>query len=109
MVRKSFSADGSCVAYTIAEITGVPYYELMHRIPEKACEMNQNFFTQFLLELFRSSETENTAFEIIFHSTPVTNQTYAAQVRMYFVIRKLGQNPDDLVSYIEKPVCHHKE
>ena len=100
MVRICYSTDGSCAAYTIAEITKVPYYELIHRIPEKACEMNQVFFTQLLLGIFRASEPENTSFEILFHSIPVTDQTYAAQVRMYFVIRKIGNNSEELVDFI---------
>ncbi|MBQ8134998.1 MAG: ATP-binding protein [Clostridia bacterium] len=100
MVRICYSTDGSCAAYTVAEITKVPYYELIHRIPEKACEMNQVFFTQLLLGIFRASEPENTSFEILFHSIPVTDQTYAAQVRMYFVIRKIGNNSEELVDFI---------
>ncbi len=101
MVRTCYSTDGSCVAYAVAEITKVPYYELIHRIPEKACEMSQNFFTQLLLGMIRSSDLENTSFEIIFHSIPVTDQTYAAQVRMYFVIRKLGSSAEMLTDYID--------
>lgn len=100
MVRTCYSTDGSCAAYTVAEITRVPYYELIHRIPEKACEMNQVFFTQLLLGIFRASEPENTSFEILFHSIPVTDQTYAAQVRMYFVIRRIGNNSEELVEFI---------
>ena len=101
MVKISHSTDESCVGYAVAEVTEVPYYELIHRIPDKAREMNQIFFTQLLSGLFRTSENENTSYEILFHSVPVTNQTYSAQVKMYFVIRKLGKEESEIINSIE--------
>ncbi|MBE6857679.1 MAG: ATP-binding protein [Ruminococcus sp.] len=101
MVKTCFNPQGGCIAYTVAEITAVPYYELINRDAEKACRMNQLSFTRFLSGLFRASETDKVSYEIIFQSIPVTNQTYSAQVKMFFVIRKMGDNPQELIQFVK--------
>lgn len=100
MVKKCFNEQGECVAYAVAEIVAVPFYELINKNIEKACQVNQGFFTQLLSGFFRTAEIDNTSFEIIFQSIPVHNQTYSAQVKMFFVIRKMGSSEQELVEYV---------
>lgn len=99
-VKLSILPDGTCAAYAVAEITSVPYYELLHREREQAVELNQSFFTQYIANLLRVSEPDTTSYEIIFQSVPVSNQTYSAQVRMFFVIRKIGRDAEQIKSFV---------
>lgn len=87
MVFLSYSDNGQCAGYAIAEIKYIPYYELFSANKEKAKQELQDFYTRFLSSLMRTGETDSISFEILLHSVPVKNQIYAAQVKMYFIIR----------------------
>lgn len=100
MVRFCMDSGGRYVAYSVAEITAVPHFDLINRDADRAAAQNQTFFIQMISGLLRLAEHETTAFEIIFQSVPVSNQTYAAQVKIYFVIRKMGGSKEELLSYI---------
>lgn len=108
MVKTCFNPQGGCIAYAVAEITAVPYYELIHKDAERACQLNQTTFTQLLSGLFRSAELDTVSFEIIFQSIAVSNQTYAAQVKMYFVIRKMGSDAEALSRYVKDTADNFK-
>ena len=108
MVKTCFDGNGQCVAFSVAEIKAVPYYELINKIPEKALQSNQTFFTQLLAGFFRTAEMETTSFELFFQSIPVSDQTYTAQVRMFFVIRKMGADAFELTDYIENTANQFK-
>ena len=101
MVKCIYSPDGRCVAYAVAEITAVPYYELLNKDPSRALTQNQLFFIQQTTGLLRLAERETTAFEILFQSVPVDNQTYAAQVKIFFIVRRMGTDPAELTSFVE--------
>lgn len=90
MVFLSYSDNGQCAGYAIAEIKYIPYYELFSANKEKAKQELQDFYTRFLSSLMRTGETDSISFEILLHSVPVKNQIYAAQVKMYFIIRYIG-------------------
>lgn len=100
MIKCHMDNSGRCVAYSVAEITAVPHFELINRDVERAATQNQMFFSQMISGLLRLADLESTAFEIIFQSVPVSNQTYAAQVKIFFVIRKIGDSKQELLSYI---------
>lgn len=93
-----------CVAYAAAEVTVVPYFELINSNIEKACEENQLFFARMLSEILRVSEKESSSVEIIFHSVPVSNQTYAAQVKMYFTVRRLAASQEEAQQAVRRIV-----
>ena len=83
MVFLSYSDNGQCAGYAIAEIKYIPYYELFSANKEKAKQELQDFYTRFLSSLMRTGETDSISFEILLHSVPVKNQIYAAQVNQH--------------------------
>lgn len=90
MVKTLELANGMFVSMAVAEVTSVPYYELFAKDLDRANYSNQVLFTQILQAMHRKSDAENTAFEFLFQSIGVDNQTYKAQVRLYIIVRKIG-------------------
>lgn len=90
MVKTLELANGMFVSMAVAEVTSVPFYELFAKDLDRANYSNQVLFTQILQAMHRKSDAENTAFEFLFQSIGVDNQTYKAQVRLYIIVRKIG-------------------
>lgn len=90
MVNTLELANGNCVTMAVAEVTSIPYFELYDKELDRANYMNQVLFTQLISSMYRKSVSDQTAFEFLFQSVPVKNQTYKAQVRLYFIVRKIG-------------------
>lgn len=84
-------ANGMFVSMIVAEVTSVPFFELFSKDIDRANYMNQVLFTEILQSIYRKSEPENTSFEFLFQSIPVSNQTYKAQVRLFVIVRKIGE------------------
>ena len=108
MVNTLELANGNFVTMAVAEVTSIPYYELYDKDLDRANYMNQVLFTQLISSMYRKSVSDQTAFEFLFQSVPVQNQTYKAQVRLYFIVRKIGvdklsneQEVIDIVSSIK--------
>ena len=95
MVNTLELANGNYVTMAVAEVTSIPYYELYDKDLDRANYMNQVLFTQLISSMYRKSGSDQTAFEFLFQSVPVTNQTYKAQVRLYFIVRKIGANKEN--------------
>ena len=90
MIKTLELANGKYVSMAAAEVTSVPFFELFSKDLDRANYMNQVLFTQVLQAMHRKSDAENTAFEFLFQSVGVDNQTYKAQVRLFIVVRKIG-------------------
>lgn len=90
MVQVTRMNNGQYIGVTAAEITAVPFYELLHNDPDRACKINQVLFTQILTGLHRRVEPNRVAVEILWQSQPVDNQTYKAQVHQYILLRQMG-------------------
>ena len=90
MVNTLELANGNYVTMAVAEVTSIPYFELYDKELDRANYMNQVLFTQIISSMYRKSVSDQTAFEFLFQSVPVKNQTYKAQVRLYFIVRKIG-------------------
>lgn len=65
MVQITYMSNGRCVGVAVAEITAVPYFELLHNDPDRASKINQVLFTQILTGLHRRVEPNNVAIEIL--------------------------------------------
>jgi hypothetical protein len=89
MIRILELNTGQVIGMAIAEITAVPYFELYDKNLEKALHLNQVFFTQVLTALHKKSSLNQSAAEILWHSVPVKDQAFKAQVKMYLIIRKI--------------------
>ena len=100
MIKTLALANGNFVSMAIAEVVSVPYFELYAKDLDRANYMNQVLFTQLVQSLHRKAEGKNTAFEILFQSVAVDNQTYKAQVKMYVLVRKIGENKEDNESVV---------
>jgi hypothetical protein len=85
-------ANGNFVTMAVAEVTAVPYFELYDKALDRANYMNQVLFTQIISSMHRKSIPNQAAFEFLFQSVPVSNQTYKAQVKLYFIVRRIGAN-----------------
>lgn len=92
MVNTMELANGNFVTMAVAEVTSVPYFELYDKMLDRANYMNQVLFTQIISSMHRKSVPDQTSFEFLFQSVPVTNQTYKAQVKLYFIVRRIGAN-----------------
>lgn len=78
------------VGIRVAEITTIPYYELINKNLDKANQVNHIFFSQLLSSFYRKCNDGMTSLELMFSSSAVDNQTYKAQVKMHLVIRQMG-------------------
>ena len=92
MVNTLELANGNFVTMAVAEVTAVPYFELYDKALDRANYMNQVLFTQIISSMHRKSIPNQAAFEFLFQSVPVSNQTYKAQVKLYFIVRRIGAN-----------------
>ena len=92
MVNTMELANGNFVTMAVAEVTSVPYFELYDKMLDRANYMNQVLFTQIISSMHRKSVPDQTSFEFLFQSVPVTNQTYKAQVKLFFIVRRIGAN-----------------
>lgn len=99
MVKTLELANGMFISMAVAEVTAVPFYELFSKDLDRANYMNQVLFTQILQSMHRKSDIENTSFEFLFQSVEVDNQTYKAQVRLYIIIRRIGNDKRDTESF----------
>ena len=102
MVQLSYGSNGLCFGAAVAEITAVPYYELLHTDPDRAARINQVLFTQILTGLHRRVAPDSVAIEILWHSRPVSNQTYKAQVHQYILLRMMGRDPRQITAQLEE-------
>ena len=92
MVNTLELANGNFVTMAVAEVTAVPYFELYDKALDRANYMNQVLFTQIISSMHRKSIPNQASFEFLFQSVPVSNQTYKAQVKLYFIVRRIGAN-----------------
>lgn len=95
MVNTLELANGNFVAMIAAEVTSVPYFELYDKSLDRANYMNQVLFTQMIASMHRKADAERTSFELLFQSVPVSNQTYKAQVKMFLIVRRIGEDKAD--------------
>ena len=100
MIKTLELANGMFVSMAIAEVTSVPFFELFSKDLDRANYMNQVLFTQILQAMHRKSDAENTAFEFLFQSIGVDNQTYKAQVRLFIIVRRIGDEKSANESFI---------
>lgn len=101
MVKMMSLPNGQFAGMIAAEITAVPFYELLNGDPQKANALNQTFFTQLISGIYRGAEKNMVAIELLFHSQRVNNQIYQAQVRIHLLIRKMGADCAQVAGYLE--------
>ena len=106
MVHQILLTNGRRVGLSICEITAVPHYELLHRDLDRACQLNQVLFNQILTGFYRRSALNNAAIEILWQSAPVENQTYAAQVRQFILLRMLGDSAEAIDAALAEQQAH---
>lgn len=92
MTKISQLNNGLVIGMSVAEITTIPYYELIDKNLDRANQQNQVFFAQLLNNFYRKSDDGMSALELMFSSSAVDNQTYRAQVKMHFTIRQMGNS-----------------
>ncbi len=90
MVNTLELANGNYVTMAVAEVTSIPYFELYDKSLDRANYMNQVLFTQIISSMHRKAIADQTSFEFLFQSVPVSNQTYKAQVKLFFIVRRIG-------------------
>ena len=88
--------NGMSIGVRIAEITTIPYYELIDKNLDRANQANQIFFAQLLNGFYRKSDDGYASLELMLSSSRVDNQTYKAQVKIHFIIRQMGNSEDEI-------------
>ncbi len=101
MVKTVFSDNGQCAGYSVTEIYHIPNYELIDDVRDKAAQEIQDHYTRFIGRLLKDPAGESISYELRFISLPVSNQIYAAQVKMYFIVRCMGASQDEVCRKIE--------
>lgn len=96
MTKISQLKNGLIIGISVAEITTIPYYELIDKNLDRANQQNQVFFAQLLNNFYRKSDDGMSALELMFSSSAVDNQTYRAQVKMHFTIRQMGNSRSEV-------------
>lgn len=109
MVFFSYSDNGQCAGYSIAEIKFIPYFELFSSNKEKAEIEIQEYYTRFVSSLMRLGENDKISYEIMFYSVPVKNQIYAAQVKLYFIVRYIGISPEQVAQKVNGIIYNLKQ
>ena len=105
-VRTTALKDGRVVGAAVAEVTAVPYYELLYKDLDRACGLNQQLFNQLATGFCRETEKNTSSLEFLWQSVPVQNQTYAAQVRQYIIIRTIGSGDQAVRTAIGRQMDH---
>ncbi len=100
MIKTLELANGMFVSMAAAEVTSVPFFELFSKDLDRANYMNQVLFTQLLQSMHRKSEGGSTAFEFLFQSIGVDNQTYKAQVKLFVIVRRIGQTREENEAFL---------
>ena len=101
MVHLARTKSGGYAGLSVCEITAVPHFELLHKDLDRACHINQVLFNQIVMGFYRRSAPNTAAIEILWQSVPVENQTYAAQVRQYILLRQIGSRPEEITVSLE--------
>ena len=95
MVQIVNPGNGQIAGLSIAEITSVPYYELLHADPDRACRTVQVTFSRILDGFYRQMPQNAASLELLCQSCAIQNQTYDAQVKLYLLIRMLGSAAEE--------------
>ena len=95
MVQIVNPGNGQIAGLSIAEITSVPYYELLHTDPDRACRTVQVTFSRILDGFYRQMPQNAASLELLCQSCAIQNQTYDAQVKLYLLIRMLGSAAEE--------------
>jgi len=96
--------NGKCISSNILEITAFPKAEIIDNDNRKAFEMSKKAFDQIVFELHKISDANSTVAEILWISEKVENQTFESKVRVFIIIRKIGNNSallDNEISVIQ--------
>mgnify|MGYP001258237517 CR=1 FL=1 len=93
-------ANGKSIGMAIAEVTTIPFYELFDKDMERANKLNQVLFSQLISSFHRKSVANYTALELLWQSEEVDNQTYKAQVKLFIIVRKIGEDVNELIASI---------
>ena len=89
-------ADGRVAACEILEVTAVPHFGLIGDSAPQAAAVVDSLFARMVNDLHRRDEAGNLSTELLFVTTPVKNQTYRAQTCIFFILRGLGRDAEEL-------------
>lgn len=92
--------DNKFVAVSIFEITAFPKAVIIAQDSKNAFETNRGAFRQLCFELHKISDIHATVAEILWVAEKVENQTFKSKVRVFVVLRKIGNHVEGLDSSI---------
>ena len=102
MVHITRMKNGRAVGLAVCEVEAIPHFELLHKDLDRACHLNQVLFVQLLAGFSRRLPPNEASLEILWHSVPVQDQTYLAQVRQYILLRQMGASALEVRSSLEE-------
>lgn len=91
MVQLFLPGNGQAAGICCGEVLSVPYFELIGDTKEKANHAIQGLFTRVLNGFYRQQMQDRLSVELLWQSVATDNQTYQAQVKMYVLLRMLGE------------------
>ena len=87
-------SNGNYVSSNVVEITAFPKADIICSDNRKSFEMNLLSFNQMIVELHKFGSANSTALEVLWVSEKVENQTFKSKVRIFIVVRKIGNNSE---------------
>lgn len=85
--------DGTCVACQAFEITAIPLATRLNQDMLAAIRSNTATFLEMLISAHGLSGMQDTVLELLFATVPAVRQIYAAQIRIFLILRKYGEDP----------------
>ena len=102
MVEIKYNNQGESIGISVIEIMSIPSYKLLSDNIEDALSKNRKDFMRWMSEIYsiasglrtQNSPIGDVSAEITWATSPAVNQPYAAESRMFFVIRNICANDD---------------
>ncbi len=109
MVRTTTLKSGEYVSMGVLEIISIPHISILeskysNKSKEEICHQYKYDMAELLSELYQHYRisTNDVSFELLWITSPVDNQTYKANIRLFFVIRSIQKNEMSAINTVKE-------
>ncbi len=99
-------ADGRVAVCEIVEITAIPHWELLGDTVAETAASVESVFARLSSDIHREDCSGTLSIELLFVAAPVRNQTYQAQIRVFFILRGVGSDSAELGARLLRMIQH---
>lgn len=94
--------NNKVIGCAMFEIMTVPLYSTISSDINQALQKNRDVFLQFINELYKYCNPNNTVFELLWTTEKVENQAYPSRIRLFFVIRNMSNTEEQTKTIINE-------